>query len=452
MIWPWSQRIPPFPAAYSDRLHIGALRAARLHKNAATIQKSLAATRRSHKISRSASSHTSSRTWLVLAAGFFVVLIGGGARFTIGLTLKPVVDELGWARSDLGTAAAVYYVVTAVATFYAGRLADRMNLQVLIGGGLVISAFGIGALAWMSAPWQAVALYGVVFAAGNGALSTAPVGVMVTRAFPGRTGLANAFVLSGITFGQFIIIGVFAAVLSAIGWRSVFFWIGVIHIVLLAVLLPALPDQRGAIASAAAGPRSGMTLRTAMHTRQFWLLIVIFAVCGLDDFFVATHVVAFAQDRGVAPRAAGNLFALMGLVGTFGVVAAGFTADKIGPVLTTAAVFAARVLAFAVVAFDQSSTSITIFALIFGTTFLMTAPITVLFVRDAFGLAHLGSISGLITMVHQIFGGIGAFAGAAIFDATGRYDIAFVIVLAASVLALVLTLCLDRVPRSNFAV
>ena len=31
----------------------------------------------------------------VLAAGFLVLFIGGGARFTIGLTLKPMVDELG---------------------------------------------------------------------------------------------------------------------------------------------------------------------------------------------------------------------------------------------------------------------------------------------------------------------------------------------------------------------
>jgi ABC-type branched-subunit amino acid transport system permease subunit len=55
-------------------------------------------------------------------------------------------------------------------------------------------------------------------------------------------------------------------------------------------------------------------------------------------------------------------------------------------------------------------------------------------------MAHLGALAGLITMVHQIFGGIGAYGGALIFDATGTYDAAFILVLAASVLALVLTL------------
>jgi predicted MFS family arabinose efflux permease len=47
-------------------------------------------------------------------------------------------------------------------------------------------------------------------------------------------------------------------------------------------------------------------------------------------------------------------------------------------------------------------------------------------------------------MVHQIFGGIGAFLGAAVFDATKRYDDAFAIMLVASALALLLTLMLKR--------
>jgi MFS family permease len=61
----------------------------------------------------------------VLAAGFLVLFVGGGARFAIGLTFKPMVDDLGWARGDLGLAVGLYMVVSAFATFIAGRMADR---------------------------------------------------------------------------------------------------------------------------------------------------------------------------------------------------------------------------------------------------------------------------------------------------------------------------------------
>jgi predicted MFS family arabinose efflux permease len=386
------------------------------------------------------------RLGLVLAAGFLIVLVGGGARFALGLTLKPIVDEFGWPRSDLGLAFALYFVVTAIATFWAGKVADRMSLRTLLAAGLVVSCISIGLMAWMSAPWHALVLYGVLFAIGNGAISTVPVGVMVTRAFSKSTGLANAAVLSGITVGQLVMMFGLTAVLAAIGWRSVFFWLGVLHFAFILVLV-AIPDERASMARAAETPQPGMTLREAARTRQFWLLLAIFAICGLDDFFVTTHVVAFAQDRGVGAVVAGNLLALMGLTGTIGVIFAGWWGDRSGPMLPTAAAFGLRIVIFTVIALDQSPLSIAAFGLIFGVTFLVTAPLTVLFVRDAFGTRHLGAISGIITMVHQTFGGIGAYAGAWIFDTTGRYDFAFVIVLTATIIALVLTLCLDRKPR-----
>ena len=89
----------------------------------------------------------------------------------------------------------------------------------------------------------------------------------------------------------------------------------------------------------------------------------------------------------------------------------------------------------------------TIFALVFGLTFLMTAPLTVLFVRDAFGVAHLGAIAGLVTMVHHIFGGIGAWLGAAVFDHTGHYDGAFAVACIGSLVALVFTMMIP--PRQT---
>ena len=44
---------------------------------------------------------------LVLAGGFLVLFVSGGARFSIGLTLKPMVDDLGWVRSDIGLAVGI---------------------------------------------------------------------------------------------------------------------------------------------------------------------------------------------------------------------------------------------------------------------------------------------------------------------------------------------------------
>jgi len=384
----------------------------------------------------------------VLTVGFLVLFVGGGARFAVGLTLKPIVDEFGWNRSDLGTAVGLFQLVSAAAMFVAGRLADRASPRLVLGGGLLVSGLGIGLMSTMAAPWHALVLYGIVFALGNGAASLIPVGVMVTRAFPSRAGIANAVVMSGMSVGQLVMIASLAAVMVTVSWRWVYLWLGAACLIVVPLLILAVPNVTSGQAKAAQ-PTEGAGVVEAARTSQFWLLIVIYAICGFDDFFVSTHVVAFAQDRGVDAFLAGNLLALMGLTGLIGVVAGGAMSDRSGPIWPTALAFAARVAVFALVLVNQSELSVAIFALVFGATFLVTAPLTVVFVSQSFGTRHLGALTGLITMVHQICGGIGAYLGAALFDAKGNYNAAFSIMLIVSALAAVLTLLLRRPPREQ---
>ena len=162
------------------------------------------------------------------------------------------------------------------------------------------------------------------------------------------------------------------------------------------------------------------------------------------EYDVSTHVVAFAQDRGIDNLLAGHLLALMGLVGFAGVIAAGAWSDRSGPVAPAVASFVLRILAFALIGIDQSPAVIAAFALLFGFTFLMTAPLLVIFARQAFGMQSLGSVTGLIVMIHHMMGGVGAWIGAAIFDATGGYDAAFALMFASCVLAALLSGALAR--------
>jgi MFS family permease len=261
---------------------------------------------------------------LALFAGFLVLFVGGGSRFAIGLTFKPIVDHFDWDRSDLGLAVAAFQLVSAIAMFVAGFAADRIGPRLILVAGTLISAVGIGLMAMIAAPWHALILYGVIFAIGNGAASVIPVGVMITRNFPNRTGLANSVVISGMSLGQLVMIGSLAAVLVTFSWQSVFILLGAAHLLVIPLLFWAIPKvQPGPSASR---PVEGLSVAEAARTPKFWTLLAVYAICGFDDFFVSTHVVAFAQDRGLATLAAGNLLALMGLTALLGVFVAGISA------------------------------------------------------------------------------------------------------------------------------
>lgn len=379
----------------------------------------------------------------ILAAGFLVLFITGGARFAVGLTLKPIVEDLGWGRSELGLAVAIYQVLSAAAMFAAGFLVDRSGPKLVLIGGLIVSAIGIGLMSVMTSPWHALVLYGIIFGLGSGAASLIPVSVMVTRAFPYRTGIANAVVISGMSAGQLVMIAGLAALLLTVNWRSIYVLLGIAHLALVPLLMFAIPKSTAA-QSKAARPSDGLGIADAARTRQFWLLLAVYAICGLDDFFVVTHVVAFAQDRGADAFLAGNLLALMGLTGLLGLLATGAFSDRSGPVWPTAIAFIARVAVFALIMVDQSTLSVAIFALVFGITLMVTAPLTAIFVSQYFGTRHLGALTGLITMVHHVFGGFGAYLGAAVFDSTGTYNIAFIVMFASSVLAVALCALLRK--------
>ena len=59
----------------------------------------------------------SARAALILTAGFLVLFLGGGARFAVGLTFKPIVEDLAWDRSQLGVAVAVFQIVSAACMY-----------------------------------------------------------------------------------------------------------------------------------------------------------------------------------------------------------------------------------------------------------------------------------------------------------------------------------------------
>ena len=329
----------------------------------------------------------------------------------------------------------------------------------LLAVSVLTTALALAAMSLIESPWEALLIYGVVFVLGCAGTSITPVGVLLSRWYPHRMGMANSIAISGMGVGQLLVISVLAVQLTTLGWRGSFLALGVATLVCVLpfVLVMAKAEPSGPTtpppgpsavtgADAAVGGEAE-TLREALASRRLQLLLVIYVVCGFQDFLVATHMVAFALDEGVDTLLAGNMLAFMGLTGLAGVLLAGVLNDRFGPVLPTALCFALRIVLCTVLLLSREPIVIVGAALLYGVTFWMTAPLAVVFARESASIALLGTVSGLITMAHHVAGEIGALAGASIFDAYGSYTRAFVAMLVLSVVALGLTLVLPRRPR-----
>ncbi|MCH7800733.1 MAG: MFS transporter [Chloroflexi bacterium] len=376
-------------------------------------------------------------SYIILASGFTVLFFNSGTRMAFGLVLKPMSEDMDISRSALSSVFTVFMLVSALTMPIVGRLIDRHSIRLIIAAGTVVGTTAIILMGQINSSWQLFVLYGMVFAIGHAASSIAPISVLMSRWFPERRGLAASVAISGNGIGQLVIIVLMASFLDSLGWRTSYAILGAVNaVVVLPMALtvirshpPRLPALNVQTTDEPATSERSLPLGVALRSREFLLLVALYAACGAQDFFMATHVVAFAQDQGISQFFAGNILAFMGLLGLIGVLISGAMSDKLGASRPTVLCFLLRIGLFAYIPIFQDTASITVFALLYGFTFTMTAPLTVVFISNIFGTSRLGTISGLINMVHQVAGGLGAVLGAVIFDTRGSYDMAFVIML-----------------------
>ena len=88
-----------------------------------------------------------------------------------------------------------------------------------------------------------------------------------------------------------------------------------------------------------------------------------------------------------------------------------------------------------------------LFAVIFGFAYGGYGPLISLMVADLFGLNSLGVILGVVTCFITIAGAMGPPLAGSIFDITGNYQLAFLVCVAISLIALIMVLSLR--PISN---
>jgi predicted MFS family arabinose efflux permease len=266
-------------------------------------------------------------------------------------------------------------------------------------------------------------------------------------------GMANSMAMSGHAVGQLVVISLLASFLGITGWRWTFGILGIVNlVVVLPVVLMVVRGNRRPRTEPSGDVVEGHRVRRGrenflppqeiLQSSKLWLLLLVFAVCGFQDFFVMTHLVAFADDNGLGSVLSGNLLALMGVMGLAGVITTGWVSDKFGPMWPTTFCFMFRILIFVIALFFQNTVGITTFALLYGSTLLITAPLVMVYPAKLFGHRHLGTVAGIIMLVHQLFGGLGAFMGGWFYDRALDYDGTFIVMIVLAVVAVPLAIAI----------
>jgi predicted MFS family arabinose efflux permease len=191
--------------------------------------------------------------------------------------------------------------------------------------------------------------------------------------------------------------------------------------------LPSVPDPK-AISSAG---EEGWTPSKAFRSLPFWLLLATFFFAGAVIAGVLQNEVNFLKVMGIPMAAATFALGLTGGIGGVGKLAFGVLADRLSPRYTAILCIALQLVGLSILLMTHTTAMVWVFVFVFG--FAMGGNITLqpLVTSEFFGMKSFGALLGWVVLAGAVGSALGPVVGAAIYDASGSYSLAFITFLVA---------------------
>ena len=397
--------------------------------------------------------------WWVTVAFAVMVFVSAGVRHAVGPFLKPMVADLGVDRGGFSLVIALGLFLYGLFMPWVGGLTDRVGARWVTAGGSVLLAVSLALTAYCQTLWQLALVYGVLGALGLAGTGPIVANVVVTRWFVRRRGTAVSLLGSASMTGMSLLVPVVAWLIGAFGWRGAYLALGAVVLVgmlpLCLLVVRDSPEAMGLLpdgAAAGATPVAAVAERTppgaAVRTVAFWQLAGAFFTCGFSMALMSSHGVPMLTDHGYSPIFASWVIGLLAASSIVFTLTLGTLADRYGARPVLAGVYGGRALIFAGLFLIRGSEAAMIaVAIVGGLTLAGSMSMTSVLTADIYGRHSVGSILGVIFLVHQTGAALGSWLAGALFEATGGYGAMFAIACVLLATAGLVSLHVDREPR-----
>ena len=385
--------------------------------------------------------------------------ISYGIWYSYSVILVALLAEFGWSRSVLAGAFSVFTLVHGGINPVIGALCARFRpLRVMAAGG---AAMGLALFAdsFVTTPLGLYAAFGVLTAIAVAAGGWVPALVFVQGQFKERLGLSIGIISSGVGVGMVLVVPFTQLLIDGYGWRVAFRVLGLIAfawIVPSSLWLrwwmlrqreiqirgqsPVKPNQE----DSGPDPRrenSGsdpMTLRQAMRTQPFWLLMAAFFFGNISSQTLHVHQVAYLVDHGLSAIVAATVVGVVGFASIFGKIGGGWLSDRMEREVVYAGGIAIMVASFFALLAIGTAPSVWAaygYAVLLGVGYSATASLIPAMLSDRFSGRHFGAIVGVCLIGSSTGSAVGPWLAGMLYDATSSYTAAFLIAAACGVIA-----------------
>ncbi len=405
--------------------------------------------------------------WLVVAIMFVVILASVGVRAAPGVLIVPLEQSFGWSAAVISGAISLNILLFGLVGPFAAGLIQVIGLKRTVLISMALLVVGAGLSSFITQVWQLYLTWGVLVGLGSGAGMVGLATAIANRWFVARRGLVVGLLTAGNASGQLVFLPLLASLATSQGWHSVPMVVALVILLLMPVVLLTLPESPASVGLGPFGsdqivplpPHSGnpfmiaiLGLARGCRSVDFWLLFISFAVCGFStNGLVATHLIPFCIDHGIAAVSAAGLLAAMGVFDLIGTTFSGWLTDRYNPRILLFWYYSLRGLSLIVLPFTQFDVvSLGIFAAFYGLDWVATIPPTVTLTNDVFGRRDAPVMISWIVAGHQLGGALAALGAGETRYLTGSYVPAF---LASGVACLLAALLVQRItqPRPALA-
>ena len=353
--------------------------------------------------------------WRVtLAAAALMALVAGG-RGAFGLFVSPLNSASGIGLAKLSFALALGQLAIGFAQPWVGALADRAGAARVIAIGAAAWALTTALpVAWAD-PWIVSASVVLAALAGSAVASNGLLVGEVQRAVPApRAGFAIGLVGAGTSMGLLLLGPLTQWAIDGWGWQVALF--ATAAACLLAWLLA--PAFRRSPGQAPATPRQAV--RDVLREWRFWRVALSFGVCGFHVCFLAVHMPGVIERCGLPASLAGIWVAVCGAANIAGSLAVGWAMRHVDHARLLAGLYLVRALGIVALLLLPATPAVMLgFAAVMGASFMATLPPTSQLIAKAHGAERLGTLFGVVMLVHQVGGFLGIWIGGWAAEATG---------------------------------
>ena len=382
--------------------------------------------------------------WIIILAGSLgLIMTSPGQTYGMSPFVEYFITDLGVSRSAISILFAVGPLGGSLALPAIGRLVDKLGPRLMVV--VIATAFGISCIG-MGLVQNAIALclgFVALRTFGKGGLDLVSTNV-INQWWVRRRGMAMGIAGLGMSllgFGAFPSFAIW--LISLYGWRTTYVILGfgiLLLMVTVGLLLfrdhpedyalmpdghlksdPELPEASGGH-GAEARLEENWTTREAMRTPAFWILtlgIGFIVMAGTGLFF---HIVRIFEDNGLNATIAAAVFVPVGLTQAVVILSSGVLVDRVPARFLLAVALVVQALSLAMTGLMRSVVLALTYGVLLGVTGGLMRMVGSVVWASYFGRRHLGSITGVTSVILIGVSALGPVPLGIARDVSGSYN------------------------------